>query len=281
MGIYTGSKKTTGDVFKVGQVEATWQRLEPLLSPEKLVALHLFGIPLVSAIRNPITGKQDVMTPDLLKMYIERAVNNAELETGLTFMPTRYEEKKPFDKFAYESFGYFMLKQRPVASLERITVTPSNEVDVYEVPLEWVEAGNLQYGQVNLIPLTLAITSGTVVPVSSTAGGALFLSIFGHKTWIPAFWKVSYTAGFPDGKVPAVVNELIGTMAAQEILSMLAVTYSKNQSASLSLDGVSQSVSTPGPNVFKVRMDELEEKKQRIIGKLKALYGLKLFSSHI
>ena len=78
--------------------------------------------------------------------------------------------------------------------------------------------------------------------------------------------------------VPRVINEYIGCVAAVEVLSQLALTYARANSHSLGIDGLSQSVSTPGPQIFKVRMDELEEKKKAIMKKVKAIFGFKIFS---
>lgn len=267
-------RQALGETYQIGEVEGSWQRLEPILSPAQLRAFHLFGIPLVSVLRDPFTGARAVITDDLLKQYIDRSVALAELETGLIITPTKFIERHPFDKAEYEALGYFRTRQRPVTSVEGIRVTPANDIDVYMVPTEWIEGGYLQYGQINIIPLTLALSSGgTVVSTQSAAGGALFLAIFGYMHWIPAFWKIEYTAGFKDGKVPTILNELIGTIAAMEVLSMLAATFAQNQGASLSLDGVSQSISGPGPNIFAVRLGELGDKRKRIVTKLKALYG--------
>src|SRR6185369_13911889 len=111
-----------------------------------------------------------------------------------------------------------------------------------------------------------------------STGGAFFLSILGNRQWIPAYWKITYTSGFKDGMVPRVINELISTIAAMEILSQLAATYARVQSHSLGIDGLSQSVSTPGPAVFQVRIQELTDKRKALVGKIRAKYGTKLFS---
>lgn len=277
---YSVSKNGLGAVFPDGGVASDWKRSEPLITAEQLRSFHLFGIPLVSAIRDPITGRAQVMTDPLLTQYIIRAVSLAESDIMMDIFPVQYQEKHPFDKHLYDSFGFFNVMHRPVASIEALHVTPSNDVDVYQVPLDWIETGNLHKGQINIIPLTLALTNGSPTPPQA-AGGAVFLSIFGHKPWVPALWKVTYTSGFPDGMIPRLVNELIGTIAAMEVLSMLATTYARNTSTSLGIDGMSQSIGTPGPNLFRVRMEELGDKRQRLIGKLKAAYGTKLFSGNV
>ena len=150
------------------------------------------------------------------------------------------------------------------------------------MPLEWVEIKNAQWGQVNIIPLTIALTNGNPTAIPTTAGGALLLSVFqGRSHWVPSFWKIKYTCGFPEGKIPKVVNDLIGTIAAMEVLSQLASTYGKSSGSSLSIDGASQSVSTPGPEIFTKRINDLTLKREMLVAKLKNYYGLKFFSDNV
>lgn len=282
MADFTNSKPGVGDVFPIGGGESPWMRSEPLITPTALKRQHLFGIPLVSGMKDPITGRNDRLTDDDLMAYIDTAVGLAEIETGLTIFPLQITEKKPWDRQEYDSFGYFILQKRPIASIERMTVNLSNNDDIYEVPLQWIDTGQLQWGQLNIIPLTIALTSGNPVAIPTTAGGALLLSIFqGKSQWVASFWQAAYTAGFPDGMIPKVVNDLIGCIAAMEVLSQLASTYGRSQGSSLGIDGMSQSVSTPGPEIFTPRMKDLAAKRATLTGKLKNMYHLKFFSNNV
>jgi hypothetical protein len=271
------SKGGRGLVFPDGANNdgTTWDRSAPLITAEQLRNKHLFGIPLFSNLRHPVTGQLAEFTDPMIEDAIQDAAAKVEFETGLTLFPTSFEEKPPFDKHLYDSCFYLKTKNRPVMSIELLRVTPSNEQDIFDVPIEWIETANLHRGQVNVIPYSIAMTrAGTAVPAAGS--GAAFLSGFGWKNWIAAFWRIKYTAGFPSGKVPKVVNELIGAVAAMEILSMLASTYGKGQSSSLSIDGMSQSSSSPGPEIFTRRLKDLADKRVWLTSKLKAWAGLKL-----
>lgn len=281
MADYTDSKLGYGSVVHENEIDNDWTDLEPLIAPEKVKRLHLFGLPLVSAIRNPITNEVQVMDDPLIKEYINEAVALAELETKVCFIPRQIREKHAFDRATYDAFGYFQLRQRPVNSIESLLVVPSNNEPVYSVPLEWVDTGLLHQGQINIVPLTIAVKTGAVVPLSSTPGGAQFLSIFGNKPWISAFWDITYTVGFPEGKFSRIVNHLIGVVAAMEILSALAATYSRTQSQSLSFDGLSQSVSSPGPQLFNERLDALGQKRKWLVGRLMSAYNVKLVLDNV
>jgi hypothetical protein len=274
------NSKDGPNIYPQHAVEADVGRVEPIIGPQELKNRHLFGIPLVSQMQDPFTGRPLVMTDDIIQDIIEGAVNQAELETQISIWPTVKEEKYPFDRNLYESFGFFHLHSRPCTSVTKIAVTPANDQDVYILPLEWVELANLPYGQINIIPMTAAFIQGGYIPTGS-AGGSFFLSVLGNRQWVPAYWKITCTVGFKDSMVPRVVNELIGTIAAMEVLSQLAVTYARSQSQSLGIDGLSQSTSSPGPAIFQIRRQELLEKKTKIISKIKTMYGLKMFSGHV
>lgn len=280
MSIYTGSKGRPGAQFPDNAVDSAWNRLEPLITAEKLRSQFLFGIPLVSALRDPITKKADVLTDDILKDIIVRSLELAEVETGIDIMPLKRRDKLPFDRFEYESFGYLRIPHRPISTVDSLDIVPADGNTVYKVPLEWVETAYLQWGQINIVPLTIATGTGGFVPVN-TAGGAVFLSIFANMPWMPAFWQVEYTTGYLDGKLPRHINELIGTIAAMEVLGLLGATYARVTSSSLGIDSLSQSVSGPGPQLFAVRIQELADKKKELIKKIKTNAGIKIFSGNV
>jgi hypothetical protein len=73
-----------------------------------------------------------------------------------------------------------------------------------------------------------------------------------------------------------IVNELIGVIAAMDVLSPLAATK-QTTSHNLSADGLGQGVSTPGPQIYKIRMEELDIQRQQILLSLKTMYGQTLF----
>lgn len=283
MAVYTDSKPGIGDVYPSGGLESTFDRLEPLITPSLLRSRHLFGIPLVSGLKDPRTGKAQIMEDVMLVDCIDRAIAVAEVETHLLLFPTQVEEKLAWDVHLYRSHGYLKLHKRPVASIESLSIAASDNITLYTVPTVWVETANMHAGQLNIIPLTIALNTGAGannMPTSNPAGAA-FISLLGQGRWIPAWWLVRYTAGFPDGRMAKVVNELIGVIAAMDVLSILAPTFGRANSSSLSIDGMSQSVSTPGPEVFHVRMDELTAKRKLLVGKLRSLYGTLLFSGEV
>lgn len=279
MADYSNSRSAVGSVDPDNATQVHWSGVEPLVTPAQMRARHMFGIPLVSGMRDPVSGKNQIYTDDMIRDAIDRAVAVIEEETKISVFPRLHEEKHAFDRNEYASFGYFRPRHRPIANVSKLSITPSNEVDIYTIPVEWLEMGNANLGMISVIPLVSAI--GYSNPAAVSAGGAVFLTVLGAQNWIPAFWKIQYTSGFPDGMLPKGVNELVGVVAALDILSALAATYARSNSHSLGLDGASQSVSTPGPQLFATRMEELEKKHQRLVKSIKTKYGLALFSGNV
>lgn len=278
MADYSDSKKT-GALYPSNAAQTVLGRLEPLLTPEQLKSRFLKGISMVLKIKNPETGQPFTITDDELKDYIQKAADRAENETGLTLFPTKYKEKLPFQKQDYEQFGYFQLPNRPIASIDALTVRLSDGSDVFVFPLEWIEVANLIWGQLNILPLAFeGIQGGTGIVGGATAsnpggGTAVFFNSLWNRPWVSALFGVEYTTGFPDGLLPEYVNELIGTIAAMRVLSQIAAAYAGSTSVSLGLDGMSQSIGTPGPQRYQVRMQELADDKKVMIKKLKKLFG--------
>lgn len=282
MADYTDSKPGLGEVFPDGKIDGTWSRTSPLITPDKLRSKHLWGLDLVSGMKSSITNERQQMDNDAIEDFILDACSTVELETGLTIFPTQLEAKFAYDPQHYKSFGYLMIPERPVASIEEFKISMSNNVDVFTVPIDWVETARLHKGQINLMPLTLMYASnGSSQAMGGFAGSSVFLSIFSTNRWTPSFWHLKYTTGFPDGMIPNVVNNLIGTTAAMDILSQLASTYARATSASLSIDAMSQSTSGPGAQIYMQRYKELEEKRGMLVSKLKAKFALRMFSTNV
>ena len=275
MPIYTGSKSPPGSMYPLNASATALGRLEPLLTPDQLKSRFLKGIPMVLKIKDPDTGKPFRIMDEELKDYIEQAVNIVETETGLMLFPTKIVKKLPFQKADFESFGYFQLPTRPIASIDKLTLRLSDGSDVFNFPLEWVETANLIWGQLNILPLAFqGIAGGTgIVGGDPASGTAVFFNSLWHRPWVAALFGVEYTTGFPNGMMPKVVNDLIGTVAAMRILSMIAAAYAQVTSVGLSLDGMSQNVGTPGPQRYKIRMDELTADRKLYTKKLKKIFG--------
>lgn len=283
MAIITGGKDTLGGQVPNGVNDSIWNQVEPLIVPEKLVRRFLFGIPLSSGIINPITKKPDVMTPDDLVDYIDRAVTEVDTLCHIDIMPTQIIEKHPMDPQEFKSLGYLRLRHRPIASIQAVQMVTSNDDVIFNFDMTWIERGQLHAGQLNLLPLLLMMGnngSGTNA-LAGAATSSTYLSLFGGHQWVPSLMQIKYTTGWVDGLVPKIVNDLIGMTAAISILSMLAATYGRANSASLSMDGLSQSVGNSGPEIFTKRVNDLEGMQAVLVKKIKSYVGQTWFTGNV
>lgn len=276
---FTTAKTPTQAIWAPRTKETSAVRLVPVLSPLELTSLHMFGIPLVSAMPHPITKKRAEMTDAIIKAKIDDAIEQVEVDTGLTILPTVYAERQPFDKKLYDAWGYMQLTRRPVWSVSSVRWEGPDGQTLYTLPLEWIDVGLLYRGRISVVPYSIGFTQTGPVPPVPGSGGSPFLNVIAMSAnWINAFWMLEYAAGFPDGMVPKIVNDLIGKRAVIEILGQLGATYASTNSTSIGVDGFSESVSTPGPNIYQVRIDQLEADYERIKGRVKTIFGLKLFT---
>lgn len=271
---YTDSKIRTASPLPEEAIDGQeWTRYEPVLTVQQLKERFLFGIPLYSRIVDPITKKPQKLTDEMLKDQIMRAITKVETKAHIDVFPVKRREAHDFDRSHMDAYGYFQTKHKPVYSVDKLEIKPGNTLNLYEVPNEWVDSKNFRMGRLHIIPLTLTMAGGTV-PIQGRNGAAIYLQAVTGARWIPSFWQVEYTSGFGDGLIPRILNELIGIYAAIEILSLLAPTNNKS-SQSLGLDGMSQSSSGPGPEVYNTRLKKLEEDKKDIMGALQVMFGIK------
>lgn len=267
------SKPGVGGLYPDGQADSGYGRMEPLLEPAQLKNRFMKGIPLISKIKNPLTGEYDRWTDTDLEEEIRRAVLVLEQEASLDILPTQHVEKQDFIRQDYESFGYMKTRHKPVVSIEEMAIVPANNLQVYEVPLDWIETAYLGVsGQINIVPLNVAVQNGGFIP-SQSAGGAVFLSILAQNNIIPAYWRLVYTTGFTNGIVPVAVNEWIGRQAAAQILSQLLTTYVNATSHSLGMDGMSQSVGAPVIKALEERIEKLEQERDKLTRKFRRMFG--------
>jgi len=277
---YTKSRAapgSQGEWFPNAQKDSAWGRLEPLVGAEQL-RTFLF-VPLVSAVKDPTTGKRRELTNPDLDDIIREAVAQIEVQLSMTVFDTQFQERHPFDRFDYQSYGYLRLKQKPCASVERLAVVQNSGEAIYVVPNEWISVGNLNRGQINILPSTVALASNGE---NATVNGALtFIMIMMQQGWVPDFWEVTYTAGFRDGLLPQALNSLIKYVAGIEVLSRLAATYAGVNSASLSIDGLSQSSSGPGPQLYETRIKQMSDQRDKLFRRWKVLIGQRMIVGQI
>jgi hypothetical protein len=278
MADYSNTKGHLGAVFVSGTKESTRPDCEPLITPGDLKDIYLAGIQLYYGWKDPVTGKAKPIEDPQIAKFIDKAISKAEALTNVTIFEHQIEERLQFDYSEYKSFGYMRVSHGPVSSVEKLAIIPSNGIELFNVPIEWIDQGQFKHRQINIVPLTYAIQTGQVSAgfYSSYSGiNHLFALIGAGYNWIPSYWQITYTVGFPRGEIPKMINNLIGILAAIDILSSLAAARPGTSSSSLSIDNMSQSISGAGQDIYRQRIEDLVADKDVMIGKIKAKFRTK------
>ena len=260
-------------VYPVGAEDSSevLKRIEPILSPEKLINRYLKGINLSQ------------YSNDDLKDIIGIAADKTELLIGTTITPVRRKEKHPFDRSLYRSFIHLMANFGPILQVDKMCIRSSNDKNIFEIPADWIDAARLYQKQINVIPLTVVGATGITQGQPTGAAGLAFIAAMnGGIDWVPSYWEIEYTTGVcnKEGQVPSIINELIGAIAAINILGSLGA-QNKNTSVSISHDGISQSSSNPGPNLYQTRIAELMAERDLMVKKIKGVFYNKRFVTNI
>jgi hypothetical protein len=272
----TGAKVDGTSVYPVHaeQVSGLLSRCEPMLNTKTLKSQFLLGI-------NLVMPNGDYYTEEDLKRKITWAMNEAELLMGVTITREAFKHKVPFDYALYKSYIHIVSEKGPIISLERLAIVSADNNNIFNIPPTWIETSNFAKRLINVIPLLAAYGVNQVAGAVGNAGIA-FLTVMDGLSFVPAYWQIRYTAGLAtvEGNVPIPVNELIGCIAAISILSEIAPTNRFN-SQSQSQDGISQSSSGPGPNIYNKRVEDLTNKKELLTKKLKSIFSMKFVMSNI
>lgn len=252
------------------EVSNLFGRVEPLINPSKMISRYLKGIDLSD------------YTNSEMQDYIEEAINEMEILTNLNLSPVQHKERIPFDRDLYRSFVYFKTNNGPILSVEEISIESSNGESIYKLPAEWIEAGFFHKRQVNLIPILSIFGAAGLKDGQASNAGLIFIQAVNNFSWLPAFYTVTYTTGVcrKEGHLPKVINQLVGITAAIDILSNKAA-QNKYSSTSIAQDGLSQSASSPGPQVYNQRIADLEKKRERLMQKIRSKFHQKYYLTNI
>jgi len=256
------------------QTSGLLKRVEPFLTPELFINRFLLGVPLKFA-----NGQS--FTDEIIKDRIMLAMNESEAQIGTTITREEFKDKLGFDANLYRSFIHLKPRHSPIISIESLAIVASNDEVIFVVPSMWIELSSLSMGYINVVPLLAAFGSFSVTgsPITATNQGAgvAFLALWGQNgssQHVPGYWQLNYSAGLSnrEGHVPTIVNQLIGTNAAINILSQIAQSFTTT-SQTLSQDGISQSSSGLGPRTYALRLEELTKNRDELIKKIKGIFA--------
>jgi hypothetical protein len=232
----------------------TFERYMPLPTPTNLKDRALFGVPLTSA----LTGQ--TISDETIKHYIDSAISELEHELDLYITPVTFEEKHDYNRHEFNwNYNYLKLNHPNVIVVEEVQLSFSNDqtnLGFVQFPMEHVHVMP-QEGVIQLVPAFGTSLSGFLL---SAFSGTQFhaLRAIGLENF-PGAVRVMYQAGFEQDKIPAAIVSLIENLAAHKLLTFIGPLIFPHTSVGVSMDGVSQSVGTPGPQFLAARIKDLAD----------------------
>jgi hypothetical protein len=204
-----------------------------ILSVEELKTNYLFGVDL--------TKDDGTAYPEsLFEWYIKSAVSWLEIKLDIPIRPRSFEERHDFFREDYAKYIWLHLKHCPVIDVEEVKLVLPGEQVVQTFDRSWLY-WEAESGQLQIVP-----GSGNIGTILLGAGGSWLPMIFAAARFIPQAFRVKYTAGFSSGTVPGVVRDVLGKLASYGPLNIAGdlIAGAGIAAQSLSIDGLSQSVST-------------------------------------
>jgi len=250
--------------WSIDQEEVTESaiRYEPIPTPQMMRKTVLFGIPLRSAMSNQVIDDQTI------QHYINAAISSVEHEMDLYITPVKFREKHDYVAEMFSSsYSYLKLNHPNILNVNKFELSFSNVQDtkIVDFPIEFIHVMP-QEGVIQLVPAFGQSFSGFMISAFSGTQFHALRSMGAGQ--FPGGIRVEYTCGFDKDKVPSAIVSLIENLAAFQMLSILGPVIFPHNSIGISIDGVSQSTSTMGPQYLTKRLDDLSkiiEEQKRIV----------------
>ena len=254
---------TTGSLTEPG-----FKRLTVMPTAKDVKDHQMFGVPLVS----PLTKER--LSDEVIQDFIHKAVSEIEHETKLYISPVTIRQERVNYSWSdfYYSFAFLQLNCRPILEVEQLQVSIPSAFSVENLvpwPSAWIRLWR-EFGVLQLTPLS---GSGSILITQVSTGVSFPIRLFNSDNY-PMFWSVDYRVGFEVDQIPFIMVQLIEVVAAIKILSMLSPVIFPYNSYGLGLDSLSQSVSTPGPQWFNMRIQQLTDERNKLVESIRSQYNL-------
>lgn len=245
-----------------------------VISPGEIASRYLFGVPLCAANGKKFEQKDFALFIKSSQIALEQALD-------IKLKKQIYSERCDFIYDQWKSWGYIKTTL-PINKAHKL-VGFLNSVQQVEYPVNWVSLSQNSTDQYRNGRNMYIVPNGAGTPVNG--GSVVYLGISPHlgfysMDYVPNYWDVTYCTGFD--KVPENIISVLGKITAIQVLNVLGDTVFTPglNSQSLSLDGLSQSVSTSvSNNVFKQRITQYTQEIDKEMKLLREIYrGISYFA---
>lgn len=205
------------------------------ISVQELKDLYLFGVDLTN-------DDGDPYPESMFEHYIRSAQDWFQTQIpGLLLLETEIKnERHDYYMNDYMAYNFIKLFWSHVNDVSEVSIQFPLATQVLRFDPSWyrVEAVG---SQVQLVP-----TQGTFSSILLSQGGNFLPLFYQGISNVPYIFSVTYKAGFQRGKIPPNIKNVLGMYAAIGPLNIAGdlIAGAGIASKSLSLDGLSQSIST-------------------------------------
>lgn len=244
-----------------------------MITAKEVREIFLFGVDLSDDNGNEMSDR-------LIEFYIRSAQDWLEKKIpGISLCPKQKEEWHDYRLGDYVSYNFIKLFRYPLVSVESVAVQFPLSENILEFDPSWYRAESVG-SQINLFP-----TQGTFSSIILSQGGSYLPLVYSGIEYVPHMLRVTYTAGFKKGEIPPMLKELVGMKAAMGPLNIAGdlIAGAGVASKSISLDGLSQSVSTTSSATnsgYGARIGQYEKQiKDQLVGLQNYYTGLQLVTA--
>lgn len=249
--------------------EGAMKIYETFPTPQDLIDYGLKGLPK----RYPLTGEP--ITVKDVERYLTSAVSEVQMDLGCDVFPTEHYQSHDFiDGMFSANFTGLKLARWPAWKVLSVKMKfahtqTSTPFQSYTMPAAWVA---LRRNRITIAPSY----GGMIVQQTADASAAgifQYITGFARGAYHPAMIETQYVAGFDHDMFPAILKDLILTIASIRMLTDLGPKLFPYQSASVSLDGISQSASLPGPAYLLQMIEALKLKRAELTASFTKYFG--------
>jgi hypothetical protein len=177
------------------------------------------------------------MSRTKIEEKLKKAAEVIENDLDIKLAKRTVLEEHDYEKELFAMWGY--IKMNYLINEVKYLAGKFNSVEQIQFDNSWLSTKSKQDSaarNLHIVPLA----SGNV---TFSGSGALFV-FFKNLEYIPNYWHICYVTGFD--RIPRDIMEVIGKMAAITVMAVMGdISFGAGlASTSLSIDGLSQSIST-------------------------------------
>jgi len=206
---------------------------------------------------------------------IAAAVERTRRELDIEMALGTFQERHDFDWRQWGEWCWLAVRRRPVQSIDEL-IFQFGQSPVLRVPLSWIVQVTPEAGQFQMVP-----SGGSTVALGPAPGYGIPPWIgpgagYGART-VPAFYRVTYKAGFPDGQFPEDVKQIIGMYAGIFVLATAGELIAGPGVAakSISQDGLVQNLTSTASATrggYGAKIDQFRQDLKRLVPIVRMYY---------